>query len=134
MTQRPQRTAKRGSRPEAEASVLAGPSPAPPDFLGNWQWRQPDPLESASAWLDRTERQRAQIIAAASAWLRIGQPVRVNRHPRAGGGDVAGRVGTVHRLCGPVFADYTQVSFPPRGREKVPRLRMVPLEILEPVE
>ena len=47
---------------------------------------------------------------------------------------MAGQAGTVHRLCRPAFADYTQVSFPPRGREKVTRLRMLPLEILEPVE
>jgi len=26
------------------------------------------------------------------------------------------------------------MRFPPRGREKVPRLRMLPLQILEPVE
>ncbi len=70
----------------------------------------------------------------ASGWLQVGQVVRVNRDPRGGGGDVSGRTGTVHRLCGPVFADYTQVSFPPRGREKAARLRMLPLEILEPVE
>jgi len=59
--------------------------------------------------------------------------VRVNRDPRAGG-DMAGHTGTVHHLCRPAFADYTTVRFPPRGREKVPRLRMLPLEVLEPVE
>ena len=42
--------------------------------------------------------------------------------------------GTVHRLCRPAFADDTTVRFPPRVREKVPRLRTLPLGILEPVE
>ena len=134
MTRRPRRTINWGGRPRSGVSVPLGPPPQPPAFLGNWQWRQPDPLESTSDWLDRTDRQRAQIIAAASTWLQVGQAVRVNRDPRAGGGDVSGRTGTVHRLCSPVFADYAQVSFPPRGREKVARLRMLPLEILEPVE
>lgn len=134
VTRRPRRTVTRGSQPRTETPAPAGPPPAPPAFLGSWQWRQPDPQESTSDWLDRTERQRAQIIAEAGTWLQVGQAVRVNRDPGAGGGDVAGRTGTVHRLCGPVFADYTQVSFPPRGREKVSRLRMLPLEILEPVE
>ena len=42
--------------------------------------------------------------------------------------------GSVHRLCRPAFADDTTVRFPPRVRVKVPRLRMLPLGILEPIE
>jgi len=67
-------------------------------------------------------------------WLRPRQRVRVHQDARAGGDDVCGRVGTVHRLCSPVFADYTYVHFAPKGREKVPRVRMLPLKILEPIE
>ncbi len=46
---------------------------------------------------------------------------------------MAGRIGAVHRLCRGLFDEYVYVRFPPRGREKLPRLRLLPLEILEPV-
>jgi len=134
VTRRQRRKVKWGSRPRQEMPVPAGPPPEPPVFLGSWRWRQPGPYERTSDWLERTNRRCEQIIAAASNWLRVGQAVKVHLDPRAGGGDVAGRVGTVHRLCSPVFADYVTVHFPPRGRERAPRFRMLPLEILEPVE
>lgn len=31
-----------------------------------WRWRQPDPFEPTEAWLNRTARQRAEIVAAVS--------------------------------------------------------------------
>jgi hypothetical protein len=84
--------------------------------------------------LERTTRQRQAIIEAASNWLEFGREVRVHADPRAGGGDVAGRTGTIHRVSSSVFADYATVLFPPQGRERVARTRMLPLEVLEPVE
>lgn len=112
----------------------SGSPPEPPEFLGTWRWRQPGPLERTEAWLERSRRQREAVIEAAANWLRLGQRVRVHLDPRVGGGDVSGCAGTIHRLCSPVFADYVYVHFAPRGREKRPRVRMLPLEILEPVE
>ncbi len=82
----------------------------------------------------RVARQREAVVGAAANWLRTGQRVRVHQDARAGGGDVSGRIGSIHRLCGPVFADHTYVHFAPQGREKVPRVRMLTLEILEPIE
>lgn len=82
----------------------------------------------------RVARQREALVGAAENWLRPGQRVRVHPDPRAGAGDVCGRIGTIHRVCSPVFADYTYVHFAPQGREKVPRVRMLALEILEPIE
>lgn len=133
-TRRPRRRIKWGSRPRKDIPVPAGPPPEAPGFLGRWGWRQPGPLERTEDWLARTSRQRQAVIAGAANWLRPGQRVKVHHDPRAGGGDVSGRVGTVYRLCGPPFADYAYVHFAPQGRERVPRVRMLPLEILEPVE
>ena len=82
----------------------------------------------------RVARQREAVVGAAANWLRTGQRVRVHQDARAGGGDVCGRIGTIHRVCSPVFADHTYVHFAPQGRENVPRVRMLTLEILEPIE
>lgn len=53
--------------------------------------------------------------------------------PRVGG-DVAGRVGTIYRLCSPVFADHVYVHFAVTGRQRNTRVRLLPLEILTPIE
>ena len=111
-----------------------GPRPGPPAYLGTWGWRQPGHTESSEDWLARTFRQRRAVVEAASTWLEFGRRVRVHPDPGAGGGDVAGRTGTIHRLGSPVFADYATVWFAPQGRERVARTRMLPLELLEPVE
>jgi len=123
-----------GGRPSQSVPDPATPPSSPPAFLGTWGWRQPGPAESSEDWLARTSRQRQAIIEAASNWLEFGRTVRVHPDPRAGGGDMAGRTGTIHRISSPVFADYATVQFAPQGRERVARTRLLPLEILEPVE
>lgn len=133
MNRQSQHEARWGGCPRKELPTPAESPSEPPRFLGSWQWRQPAALERTTDWLDRTRRQREQLVATASGWLQLGQAVRVNRDPRVGG-DMAGRTGAVHRLCGAAFADFTYVRFEPQGREKVERVRMLPLEILEPVE
>ena len=111
-----------------------GPLPKPPAFLDDWSWRQPRASESTATWLARTQWQRAALMEATAGWVRIGQAVRVNADPRAGGGEHAGKTGTIERLCGKAFADYTIVRFEPVGRQKVARTPMLPLEILESVD
>ena len=108
--------------------------PEPLAFLDDWSWRQPRAAESTSAWLARTDRQREALMEATASWLRVGQAVRVNADPRAGGGEHAGKIGTITRLCGKAFADYTIVRFEPVGRQTVARTPMLPLEVLEPAE
>ena len=120
-----------GHKPEPRSR---GELPAPPDYLGTWRWRQPGAYERLEDWLARTKQQRELVQKQASNWLRVGQQVKVHADARLGGGDIAGRVGTIHRLCGPVFADYVAVFVPPKGRETVPRVRMLPLEIIEPAD
>lgn len=127
------RKAKWESRPHPVTPTPIGLLPEPPDVLGTWQWRQPGPSERNEDWQARTARQRQAILDAAAGWLRVGQAVKVHHDARIGGGDVAGRIGTIHRFCSPAFPDYASVQFPPRGRERNPRFRMLPLEILEPV-
>lgn len=134
MTRRPRPPVNGGSGPPKSLLDPHDPPPGPPAFLGTWGWRQPGPTERSEDWLERTTRQRQAIIEAASNWLEFGREVRVHADPRAGGGDVAGRTGTIHRVSSSVFADYATVLFAPQGRERVARTRMLPLEILEPVE
>jgi len=134
MTRRDRRKINWGSQPRRELPTSAGPPPEPPEFLGTWRWRQPDPLETTGAWLERTARQRAEIVAAASDWLRVGQAVKIHLDPQVGGGDVAGRVGTIFRVCSLTFDDYVYVHFTAAGREKMARIRMLPLEIVFPTE
>ena len=123
-----------GSKLHQVKSAHAGPLPEAPGFLGTWRWRQPDPSETTEAWLERTVRQRAEVIAAAEDWLCIGQAVKVHVDPRVGGGDVAGSIGTVFQLCGPLSSDFVYVHFAATGREKTPRVRLLPPEILLPTE
>ena len=111
-----------------------GPLPEPPAFLDDWGWRQPRASESTTAWLARTSRQRAALLVAAAGWLRVGQSVRVNADRRVGGGEHAGKTGTIARLCSESFADHAIVRFEPAGRQKVARTPMLPLDVLEPVE
>ena len=134
MTRPSRRKINWGSHPRRDIPVPAGPPPEAPEFLGTWRWRQPDPLETTEAWLDRTARQRAEVVAAVSNWLRAGQAVKVHLDPRVGGGSVAGRIGTIYRLCSPVFSDFVYVHFAATGRQKLPRIRLLPLEILTPTE
>lgn len=134
VTRRPRPPVNGGGRTPQSIPDPATPPSGPPAFLGTWGWRQPGPTESNEDWLERTTRQRQAIIDAASNWLEFGRTVRVHPDPRAGGGDMAGRTGTIHRISSPVFADYATVQFAPQGRERVSRTRLLPLEILEPVE
>ncbi len=60
--------------------------------------------------------------------------MRIQADPRAGGDDVCGRVGTIHRVRNPVFADHTYVQVAPQRREEILRTCMLPPEILEPAE
>ena len=122
-----------GSQPRRDG-VAPNDQPPAPEFLGTWRWRQADPLEATEVWFERTKRQRAEVIARASTWLRLGQTVKVHFDPRIGGGDVAGRIGTIYRLCNPVFADFVYVHFAASGREMIPRVRLLALEILTPTE
>ena len=123
-----------GAGTRRETALPAGLPSEPPEFLGTWQWRLPARLERTEDWKARVERQRELVVSAAANWLRPGQRVRVHQDARAGGGNVCGRTGTIHRLCSPVFADHAYVHFAPQGREKVPRVRLLTLEILEPIE
>lgn len=134
MTRSGRRKTDWGSRPRREVPTPAGPLPEPPEFLGTWRWRQPDPLETTEAWLERTARQRAVVMANSEGWHRVGQKVKVHVDPRIGGGDVAGRRGTTFQLCSPVFAGFIYVHFAATTREKVPSVRLLPLEILTPIE
>lgn len=134
MSRRSRRKIAWGASTRRETAVSAGPPPEPPEFLGTWQWRLPARFERTEDWMARVARQREAVVGAAANWLRVGQRVRVHQDARAGGGDVCGRIGTIHRVCSPVFADHTYVHFAPQGREKVPRVRMLTLEILEPIE
>ena len=122
-----------GSQPRRDGPAPTDQPPAP-EFLGTWRWRQADPLETTEVWFERTKRQRAEVIARASTWLHLGQTVKVHFDPRTGGGDVAGRIGTIYRLCNPVFADFVYVHFAASGREMIPRVRLLALEILTPAE
>ena len=131
MTRPARRTIQWRRRPRKEQR---GNLAQPPDFLGTWQWRQPARFESVEDWPARTRRQREMILAGAASWLGLGKRVRMHPDPRLGGADIAGRIGTIHRICSSVFADYAVVHVPPTGRQKVARTRMLPLEILEPVE
>jgi len=134
MTRPTRRKTAWGSQPRREIATPAGPLPEPPDFLGTWRWRQPDPKETTEAWFERTERQRTILIDRAKSWLVTGRQVTVNLDPRTGGGDVAGRTGTIFRLGDPAVADFICVHFRTLGREKRPRVRLLPLEILTPTE
>lgn len=82
----------------------------------------------------RVKRQREALAGHTTNWLRPGQPVQIHPDPRAGGGDVSGRIGSIHRLCSPVLADHVYVTFAPQGREKLSRTRLLTLEILTPIE
>ncbi len=108
-------------------------STEPPDFLGSWRWRLPAPFERTEDWKARVAQQCEALARHTASWLRPGQPVQINPDPRAGGGDVSGRMGTIHRLCSPVFADYVYVTFAPQGREKLSRTRLLTLESLTPI-
>ena len=122
-----------GHRPRASGATPIERPSKPPDFLGTWRWRQAGALETTEAWFERTERQRAEVVARASTWLCIGQTVKVNLDAQYGG-DVAGRIGTIYRLCSPFFADFTNVHFPATPQHTVIRVRLLPLEILTPTE
>ena len=109
--------------------------PLPPrlTYLGSWTWRQPTANESAESWIARTRQIRARLASEAAGWLQVGQRVLVHHEARVAG-DVAGQVGTLHRVSCTVFADYATVRFEPTDRQRVERTRMLPLEFLEPVE
>ena len=100
--------------------------------LGTWWWRQPAVGEDTGAWRTRTAAQRDRLASDTAGWLLVGRAVRAHSDSRIGG-DVAGRTGTVMRLCSAVFADYVMVEFQPVERHRLPRVQMVPVEILEPV-
>ena len=134
MTRSSRRNTDRGSQPRQNGATRAGLPPEPPEFLGTWRWRQPDPFETTEAWFERTKRQRAEVIARASTWLRIGQRVKVHYDTRIRGGDVAGRIGTIYRLCNPLFADFVYVHFASTPQQPIPCLRRLPFEILTPAE
>ena len=134
MTRPTRRKANWNSTPRRTVTAPAGPVPAPPEFLGIWRWRQPDPNETTEAWFERTERQRAILLDHAKTWLLTGRRVTVNLDPRTGGGDVAGRTGTILRLNDPAVPDFVSVHFTAAGREKRPRVRLLPLEVLTPTE
>lgn len=134
MTRSSRRKTDRGGQPRQNGATRAGLPPEPPEFLGTWRWRQPDPLETTEAWFERTKRQRAEVIARASTWVRIGQRVKVHTDTRIRGGDVAGRIGTIYRLCNPLFADFVYVHFASTPQQPIPCLRRLPLEIPTPAE
>lgn len=134
MTRPTRRKAGWGSKPRGEIAAPVGPLPDAPEFLETWRWRQPGPNETTEAWFARTERQRAILLDSAKPWLVTGRRVTVNLDPRTGGGDVAGRTGTILRLSDPALADFISVHFASFGRQKRPRVRLLPLEVLTPTE
>ncbi len=116
-----------------KSSDTESPHPARVAYLGTWTWRQPKPDETSEDWLARTARLRARLMAEAAAWLTNGRSVRVHHGARITDDDITGQRGTVHRRCSGVFADHAFVLIEPTGRQRIERIRMLPLEIIEPV-
>ena len=133
MTRPFRRTTDWGRRPRDNGANPTSTPPEPPEFLGTWRWRQAGPLETTEAWFERTKQQRAEVVARASTWLCIGRTVKVHLDARYGG-DVAGRTGTIYRLCSLFLADFTNVHFPATPKHALIRVRLLPLEILTPIE
>lgn len=124
----------RGNQLRGQLPAPTGPLPDPPAYLKTWRWRQPGRLETTEAWLERTQIQRAALLAGTETWLATGRRVKVHLDPRVGGGDVAGRIGTIFRLGSPALADFICVHFVATSRQKRPRVRLLPIEILTPTE
>lgn len=105
-------------------------NPPPPDFLGSWRWRDPAPGETLRAWISRQDRQKAELKARSSHWLRKGRKVRVIHDPFPTG--LGGRAGLIVTLCGEEFADYVYVRLTPIEGESEAPIHMIGLECLEP--
>lgn len=108
--------------PEEQASRLAADPQTP------FAWSSRKPL---------TPDEKAELIASAANWLRIGQRVRIKASPLTidGTGERrVGREGVVWRLCSPVFADHVYVNLDLVGAERTEKIVFIELRDIEPVE
>lgn len=76
-----------------------------------------------------TNNQKAEIVAKAANWLRVGQRVRLVDAPGAvdpafGIQRYLGRYGVVWRLCSSPFNDYCYVFFDPVGGERTAKVEL----------
>lgn len=84
-----------------------------------------------------TPTQKAEIVAKAANWLRVGQRVRLVDAPGAvdpafGIQRYLGRHGVVWRLCRRPFDDHCHVFFDPIGGERTAKIELAELRDLEP--
>lgn len=93
------------------------------------------------AWC-RTVRPRldpetqAAMLASAANWLRVGQRVQIVTTARTiDGADEKrlGRVGTVWRICSPVFPEWTYVNLDLIGAERTEKVEFLEIRDLEPI-
>lgn len=79
-------------------------------------------------------KDRKARYAEAANWFREGGCVICTYDSRVMGDHMTGRAGTIRRVCGSPFDDHCYVVFPPIGRERKPRERMMELRQLEPFD
>jgi hypothetical protein len=84
-----------------------------------------------------TTAEKAETIARAANWLRVGQRVRLvdapgTVDPAFGIQRYLGRYGVVWRLCRSPFDDHCYVFFDPVGGERTAKIELAELRDLEP--
>lgn len=80
---------------------------------------------------------QAAMIASAANWLRVGQRVQIVTVARSIDGRPErrlGRVGTVWRICSPVFPEWTYVNLDLTGAERSEKVEFLEIRDLEPIE
>jgi hypothetical protein len=120
------------SSPHCRDAFITSAPPAPPEFLGSWNWRDPAPGETLHAWTARKARQMDELVTLGRRWVQIGHKVRILHAPHLGR-DLDGRQGVITALGGLTFPDYVFVRLATDSLDDDPKAPMIGLESLEPI-